>query len=273
MIPLAKLRKNAENPNEMKDDEFNALCQSLADEGWVSPCTVVPGWDDVDTEFGEEIDPRTIVLPDREPDFYEIVGGHHRFDAATSMAWDEAGCWVLDPVKFNADRRTVNLVKLNLIHGQISPIKFSKVYDRMAQSYNAEVLQTMMGFTGEEAFRKLYKDVRTGLPPELQAALDASQGEVRTIDDLSKVLNKLFAEFGDTLDSNYMVFSWGGRDVFWIRADNPLWAKLTAVRKLVDERHLDMTRVATDALGTWLGMYAAAEDFADAEAEQSVEVI
>jgi hypothetical protein len=69
---------------------------------------------------------------------------------------------------------------------------------------------------------------------------------------LSAVLEKLFGEFGETLDSNYMVFSWGGKKVFWAPADRELWTVLSQVRKRVDRDHLDMTRVVIHALNTWL---------------------
>jgi len=248
MVPLAKLRKNAANPNEMTDEEFNALCDSLSTEGWVSPCTLVPGWDGVD--FAPE-DAEPAAEPDRDPDWFEIVGGHHRADAAGVLDMETVGGWVLDPVQFSQDRRDTNLVKLNIIHGQLNPVKFSQLYDRLRKRYDGDVLKVMMGFTGEDAFQKIYRETRAGLPPDLQKALDASKAEIRTIDDLSTVLNKLFNEFGETLDSNYMVFSWGTREVFWVRADPGLWKVLSKVREVVDERHYDMSVVATAALNGW----------------------
>jgi hypothetical protein len=256
-IPHELLRKNQGNPNEMTDAMFNATVRSLDEEGWMEPIALVPVWDDFHPEqLGDGDDASSLVAPDREPDAYEIVGGHHRADASQVLGHEWVEGWVLDPIKFHRDRRDWSMVKLNITRGAINPEKFAKHYERMAKTYDGEVLQTLMGFTDEDAFRKLYKDARAGLPPELQKALDESKEEIKTIDDLSTVLNKLFGEFGDTLDANYMVFSWGGKEVFWVRADRELWAVLSLVRQRVDRQHLDMTQVSIHALNTWLASAA-----------------
>jgi 5,10-methylenetetrahydrofolate reductase len=101
-------------------------------------------------------------------------------------------------------------VKDNLISGKLNPEKFASLYDRMARKYDAEVLQRLMGFTSTDAFQKLYGTVKSSLPKELQDALDDVKDEIKTVDDLSLVLNRLFRDHGETLDSNMMVFSCAG---------------------------------------------------------------
>lgn len=197
-ISLDALVKNTANPNEQDERTFNALCESIEEEGWVEPmATVVP-------------------LPDGT---HEIVGGHHRYDAALVLGYEEGPCWVLDPEKFDKDRRDWTMVKVNVLKGKLNPAKFTALYERMVKEYGNETLQALMGFTSEDAFKALYKDVRRALPPQLAKALDEQAGEIKTIDDLSLVLNRLFREHGDTLPSDFMVFTWGGKDVLWIRMD------------------------------------------------------
>lgn len=209
-LPLTSLVKNSANPNEQDERTFNALVESVQEEGWVEPmATVVP-------------------LPDGT---YEIVGGHHRFDAATILDLDEGPCWVLDPEKFDKDRRDWTMVKVNVLKGKLNPAKFTALYERMVKEYGQEALQALMGFTSEDAFKSLYRDVKRALPPQLAKALDEQAGEIKTIDDLSLVLNRLFREHGETLPSDFMVFSWGGKDVLWVRAEKPLF---DAVRRIAD---------------------------------------
>lgn len=234
-LKLDKLRKNAANPNVMTDKEFNALCTTIADAGWMQPmATVVP----LDPEhYGE--------------DEYEIVAGHHRYDAAVVLDHEEGPCWVLDPDKFDRDRRDMELVKMNQLHGKLNPVKFAKLYERLTETYEGEVVQAMMGFTEQDAFAALYKEARAALPEDMQKALDDTKGELKTIDDLSNVLNRLFTEFGDTLDSNYMVFSYGNKKVFWVACDRPLWAQLEKLRARVDDGRLDLAAELTDALDAY----------------------
>lgn len=206
-LPLAQLRKNAENPNQMDERTFNALVESIQEENWTEVITVVP------TEEG-----------------YEIVGGHHRFDAADYLELETVPCWVLDPEKFDQDRRDWNLVKMNVLRGKLNPSKFTALWTRMSKQYEDDVLKTLMGFTSEDAFKSLYTGVRSALPPEMQKALDDQRSEIKTIDGLSLLLNQLFTEHGETLPSNVMAFSFGSREVMWILADKDLWALACRIR-------------------------------------------
>jgi hypothetical protein len=215
-LDVDELVPNAENPNQQDDETFNGLVQAIQSEGWTDPVKAV--WDEARGK-------------------YEIVGGEHRWRAAKVLAC-KVPTIVLPPEQFGRDRRDWTMVKDNLLRGRLNPEKFAKLYERMAARYDAEVLQSLMGFTSETAFQKVYKEAKAGLPPELQAALDAAKDEIKTIDDLSMVLNRLFREHGETLPSDFMVFSWGGKDVIWVRADRELF-------ELVSEMGADCDRDGT----------------------------
>lgn len=225
-LAVADLMKNAANPNEQDERMFNATVESIQEEGWIQPCCTVVRVDDA----------------------WEIVSGHHRYDAAVVLGHEQVPCWVLDPEKFDKDRRDWVMVKANVIAGQLNPAKFTALYERMVQTYGGEVLQALMGFTDDDAFRKVYQDVRKSLPPELAKALDATKDEIKTIDDLSLVLNRLFREHGETLPSNMMVFSWAGKDVLWVRCSDDLWKVVTEMAKRTAENKMDMSEVMLKAL-------------------------
>lgn len=219
-LAVDQLKPNPSNPNEQDDRMFNATVESIQEEGWVQPCASVV----LDTDDG----------------LYEIVAGHHRWEAAKVLGYETVPCFVLDPEKFDRDRRDWNVVKMNMIAGKMNPTKFAQLYERMVQTYDRETLTALMGFTSEDAFRKVYKGVKDALPPELRNALDGVKDEIRTIDDLSLVLNRLFRDHGETLDSNMMVFSWAGKEVLWIRADDRLWKLVQSLAADVAEKKQDM---------------------------------
>jgi ParB/RepB/Spo0J family partition protein len=212
-----QLQPNRDNPNQQDDATFNALVSSIETEGWTQPVQAV--------KVGE---------------FWEIVAGEHRWRAARVL-----DCKVpvieLPADDFDQDRRDWNLVKDNILRGSLNPEKFARLYDRMAQKYDAEVLQSLMGFTSTDAFSKVYKEVRDALPDALKDALDAAKDEIKTIDGLAAVLNRLFTEFGETLPSNIMTFSWGTKDVLWIQCDSELWKTVKAIADDVSESGESMT--------------------------------
>jgi hypothetical protein len=217
---------NAENPNQQDDETFNGLVGAIQAEGWTDPVKAV--WDEARGK-------------------YEIVGGEHRWRAAKVLA-SKVPTIVLPRELWDRDRRDWVMVKDNLLKGRLNPEKFAQLYERMAKRYDAETLQGLMGFTSEEAFKKVYKEARAALPPELQAALDAAKDEIKTIDDLSMVLNRLFREHGETLPSDFMVFSWGGKDVLWVRADKRLFERMTDIAERVDAAGDSLTRVLNQLL-------------------------
>ena len=230
VVKTARIRKNPRNPNEQDERTFNALCESIQEEGWVEPMA-------------------TIVPIEGDPDYdYEAVGGHHRVDAATVLAIDDGPCWVLNPEKFDQDRRNWTMTKVNVLRGKLNPVKFTALYNEMAKTYDKEVLKSLMGFTEDDAFKALYKDVRKSLPPGLAEALSKQKGEIKTIDDLSLVLNRLFREHGETLDANYMVFSWAGKEVMMIRAEKPLWDAVNALATNARDEGRTMDDVMLEAI-------------------------
>jgi hypothetical protein len=235
-LPLNRLRKNEQNPNEQDDRMFNATVASIAEDGWIQPmASVVPVG-----EF-DEADPFGWAQ-------FDIVAGHHRFDAAEVLAFESGPCWLLDPASFDADRQKWAMVKANIVAGRLNPEKFTALYNEMAARYDGEVLQRLMGFTSQDAFEKLWQGVKSTLPPELAAELEKVRDEVRTVDDLSVVLNRLFREYGETLPSNVMAFSWGGKEVMWVLADARLWKTVSVIKARVLAEGGDMAATLTELL-------------------------
>lgn len=230
-IEVGKLIPDEMNPNEMDDRSFNALCESIQEEGWIEPIQVVPN-----------------VIDDGVVDGYFIVGGHHRAKAAEVLGMEKVPAVVLDPKKFDEDRRQWNLVKLNVLRGKLNPEKFARLYEDLTKRYDSEVVKTLMGFTSEDAFKRLYKDVKRQLPPEMREKLDSVADEIKTIDDLSTVLNRLFAEYGETLPSNMMVFSWGGKEVLWVRCSDAVWKGMKEIADDVAKKGGDINDALEELL-------------------------
>lgn len=47
--------------------------------------------------------------------------------------------------------------------------------------------------------KALIDDTRESLPPEMRKEFDKAKEEIKTVDDLSLVLNRLFTKYGSTL--------------------------------------------------------------------------
>lgn len=196
-IPVGLLEPNPLNPNKMSDGEFNLLVSNLETVGFTDPVLVRPH-------------------PEKEG-LYRIVGGEHRWEAAKLLGFEEVPATVIDDPDFDEDLEKFQIVRHNIIHGKMSPDRFMKLYESLSKEYNEQVASEMFGFADEDEFRKLIKKTAEGLPPEMQDAFKEASKEIKTVQDLAKVLNYLFTNFGDSLDYGYMIVDFGGKESIWLR--------------------------------------------------------
>jgi ParB/RepB/Spo0J family partition protein len=229
-IKTSLLVPNSVNPNEMTDAEFNLLCDNIEKMGLTDPILVRP------LEDGR----------------YRIVGGHHRWEVAKLVGMPEVPCTIITDPNFDEDQEAFQVVRMNTIRGHISPQKFIAMYQSLAPRYADEIMAESFGFASEEEFRKLIHSVKKQLPKDLQKKFDEGASELKTIDDLSKLLNQLFTTYGSTLPFGYMLLDFGGKDSIWLRMD-PKTRK--AVQNLC-ETCVTHKRTVDDIIGGLLRMAA-----------------
>lgn len=196
-VPIDALEPNDLNPNEMGDSEFNMLYDNIERMGVTDPILVRPHY--------------------TEPGRYCIVGGHHRWEVAKLHGFAEVPVTVVVAEDFDEDLEKFQMVRHNVIHGSMSPQKFMKLYESMGGKYSQEAAAEMFGFVDEEEFRKLVQSTVKTLPKEMQAEFKQAAKEIKTIEDLSQLLNRMFTAHGDTLPYNYMIFDYGSQDHIWLR--------------------------------------------------------
>ena len=134
----------------------------------------------------------------------------------------------------------------------MSPAKFMKMYEQAATKYGQEILQESFGFAHEEEFRKLVNEVKKSLPKEMQKDFTNAAKELKTIDDLSRLLNRLFTQYGDTLPYGFMCFDFGGKESIWLRMNSKTKDAVMALGKLCMEEK----RTMDDLLGGLVRMAA-----------------
>jgi hypothetical protein len=218
-IPLDLIDPTPDNPNEMSEAEFNMLADNIETVGLVDPL------------FVRE-------LPNGR---YRLIGGNHRCEVLKVLGFDEAECTINNDPEFDEDQEKFQVLRMNVIRGKLSPEKFMKMYQSMSQKYADEVLAESFGFANEDDFRKLIGQVKSSLPQEMQSDFQQAAKEIKTIDDLSKLLNHLFTTYGDTLPYGYMLLDFGGKDSIWLRMSNETKKAVLEVGKLcvTEKRSMD----------------------------------
>lgn len=202
MIPANKIMPNEWNPNIMPADLFNELVENIEGAmGFVQPIIVAP-------------------IPENEQKDgfeYKIIDGEHRFDGLRLLDVEEIPCIIRvmseDDMKFQT-------VKMNRLRGKFDQRRFNTLVQDLLSRYTFEEVAQKMAFTDLTELEGMVDQARTSLPnDDMKQEFDKAKGEIRTVDDLSDVLNRLFTKYGDTVPYNFMVLDFGGKDHIWIRMD------------------------------------------------------
>ena len=223
VLQMDQIYPNDWNPNVQKDAVFNALVANIQELGFVEPIMV--------SVRAKEDDPSKK---------YMIISGEHRYEACKVLGFETIPAIVRED--FDEDMEKFMTVRMNVLKGELDPIKFTKMFDNLAKKYSDEMLKDLMGFVDENAFQNVYKDVKKGLPKKLRKKLDDTKDEIQNVDDLSRVLNELFSKYGDTLDQNFMVFTYGGKVHLWVLMTNNLKKKIVDdIVPTLGSKSLDMS--------------------------------
>lgn len=220
-ISINELLPLEENPNEMKDKKFNSLVKTIEEIGYDQPIKVF--WNE-------------------EKKKYEIIKGNHRFWAMKLLGEKEIDC-VIGNYE-NRDEALRDCVRDNIVKGQLDPFKFTKIIDSLSDKYGDEAVKEMFSFIDEAEMKKLYKEVKESLPEDLKKKLDEAKDDIKTIDDLSIVLNKIFAEHGDMLKFNFMVFDYmSGGKICYIRASKENWKTIEEMVQYCKDNKKDINEI------------------------------
>ena len=207
-IPISQVFPNSFNPNVMDEKEFNLLVQNVQDFGMAVPITVVEKGDGT----------------------YMIIGGEHRWKAARLTGMKTIPAVVYSEEEMNEDQAKFQTMRLNMIHGKIDPKKFVDMYMGLSEKYSEEVLKDSMGFLNQAEWDRMLSKVKQGLSSkDLKERFDQVKEQIKTMEDLSTILNRLFAEHGSSLPYNFMIFDFGGKENLWIRMDKPLFSTMKMI--------------------------------------------
>lgn len=195
-IPVGKIHPNDWNPNVLSDVMFNRLVDDVQRLGFLQPVLVTPENDGT----------------------YRIIDGEHRYEVAKLVDMEEIPCVVVDgALATDETQQKFQTMRMNMIRGNVDKRKLASLVSELAEELPVDEIAESMAFDNVDALRALIEDTRKDLPPEMRKEFDKAKEEIKTVDDLSLVLNRLFTKYGGTLPYNYMVMDFGGKEHIWVR--------------------------------------------------------
>lgn len=224
-VSVDMLEPNSWNVQTQDAATFNRLREEIRQNGCIAPIEVVP-------------------LDDGK---YRILGGEHRWRACLAEGVTEVPVIALTDKKWkDEDLQKFSTVRLNAIHGKIDPEKFAKLYNEMADKYGSDALQDLMGFVDAKGFQKLLGSVSKGLggiSKDAKKKFDESAKEAKTVEELTSILNELFAKYGDTMDQNFIILTHGRKEHIYISMNPRLKATMEKVVEYCKFNKVDINDV------------------------------
>jgi hypothetical protein len=193
------------------------------------------------------------VIPRSDGKTFTINGGEHRWRAAKSCGIKEIPCDIMyDPKWQDQELQEYQLVKFNVIKGDLDPEKMVKIYNKAAAKHGAEKVAGLLGYTSQAGLDKIIKKVsqqiKDTLPPEVAKQFEEQAKEARSVNDLNKIIKHIFEENGDTVKYSFMVFTFGGREHIYIAMNKTVHSAMKKILAYAKEKHMDVNDLLADAI-------------------------
>lgn len=216
-IPIDDLIPDEDNPNSMDEATFDLLVEEIREQGFDEPIQVRPH----PSEKGK----------------WQISSGHHRTKAARVIGLAE----VPAVIKHHDDRaQKVSLVKRNVLRGEMDKTKLVKLYQDVSRGRDPATVQRELGFSDPKKIEPLIENAKKNMTPKQRKKLDEAKEKIKTIDDLSSVLNRIFKESGSEMEEGYMTFSFGGKEHHYVKIDKATNDKLKEIKAACLDADIEM---------------------------------
>ena len=231
VLPVNAIQPDPDNPNRQDLPVFNALVEGIRGYGFLEPVLVAP----LDEEDGT----------------YVLISGEHRWRAAQAAGIDKIPAVVVSG--WEEDDRKVHLVRMNALRGKLDPERFTQLWNKLKQRYSEEELRRKLGYGGREAeLRRLIKEVRETLPKAQQDDFDKRAERIRSVEDLTAVVQSLFSRYGSTVSHHFILFSFGGKVHLMVRADKQHFEPIRQLAKWCRDNEVQLDTVLAEMASEYL---------------------
>jgi len=240
-LSVHDIEPNPWNPNQMTAKAYERLKQEIVNSGFLEPIQVVP-------HEGK----------------YRILGGEHRHKAMMELGYTEIPAVILADPKYQGeageDACKFLTMRLNCLHGKVSPKKFEAFYNSLVSKHPAEFMQDLLGVVDNDEWEQILSDAKLsaksafdnipddGLKKSLLDSFDKEASKAKTAEDLEKIVSKLMEQATNTLASGYMVFSYGGQKHIFLEVPKKEFAYIHERLAALQEQGLKPGSVIYDLL-------------------------
>jgi len=225
-IPLAELEPHALNPNRESESTFEKLVGQLYEDGPDQTIVVVP-----------------LPEPTADGKKYRIIKGEHRYLAALKLGWPSFPCTVRHNWTTDLAQKT-RLVRDNTVRGELNADRFTALVESIrAEHLDSDLTSAMLGFdsTQEMFDHMVQEEKREQKAKDALGAEKPDDARAHAKEDLARVINTLFATYGDTIPQGFIAFAYGGQMHVMVEMGSDLQALMAQVQALSINRKVDIS--------------------------------
>ena len=199
-VAIDRLIPNMYNPNVLSEEDFRMLMDNTDKVGFIDPVVATPSPDDP-----------TVLL---------TIDGHHRIEERKISGATEIPCVIVSNEIFDEKTVLLQTVRLNKIRGSLNTEKFNALVKHLVSDHDVpfEDMAEELGFSDEDEFDALVAKGREQLPPAARKEYDKAVKNVdkNDIHRLSKIIERIWLRYSNTLPSNFMVLDFSNKRHLWV---------------------------------------------------------
>ena len=224
-IPLAELDPHPLNPNRESESTFEKLVSQLYEDGPDQSIVAVP-----------------LPEPTADGKKYRIIKGEHRYLAALKLGWTHFPVTIRHNWTSDLAQKT-RLVRDNTVRGDLNADRFTALVDsiRHAEHLDSDLTSAMLGFDStQEMYDHMVQEEKREQKAKAAVAEEPQDGGAHAKDDLARVINTLWATYGDTIPHGFIAFAYGGQMHVMVEMTSELQALMAQVQTLSINRKVDI---------------------------------
>jgi hypothetical protein len=234
LVPVESIHPNEWNPNQQTEETFNQLVEEIRADGFDHPLNVVP--------FSAHPD-----STEDSPQF-KIIGGEHRWRAAKVVGLKRVPVVIHDD--WDETQQKLKTVRRNLLSGEMDAKKFTALVASLSDDVDPQLLPGLFGFINPNEFARFIITEKSEKEDTFLDGLveDERKREKFATDSISDVIATIFVDCAETMDQNFLCFTYKGAVVNVVMCDEECNAAVKRLTKHLKKTGDDVAQFVADAI-------------------------
>ena len=182
---------------------------------------------------------------------FKIIGGEHRWKAAQVLGMARVPAVI--HVDWDEVQQKLKTVRRNLLSGDLNTKKFTALVRGLGDDVDPQLMPRLFGFDDSNEFEKyVIQDKDSKEKSFLDGLLEEARRDKYAVDSLSDIISTIFAECAETIDQNYLFFTYKGAMIAVVLCDADCSKSVKRLVEHLKETGEDVSKFMSGAINCTL---------------------